>query len=300
MKRLLIIGIIMGMAAAAAGCESAEVSDNGIDIYYINASGYGLDTIDSELEVQYSDALVSSVISMLSNPDIDADEGSSVLQNGIEISSYKYTEDERQISVDLAGDYGSLANTDKFMLTAGIALTFEQIEGISSVYITIQGEPLLDSNGEDIGSFKASDFVIHSGNEINVYTSTTLQLYFLDSTGKELVCESRVVYYNSNVLLEQVVLEELVKGPQSAGYSAALAANLDFVSVTVQDDVCYINFDDDVIQAMVMYDTESALQSIVRSINDTCGIAKVQFMVNGDTFAQFADGITIDRIYEAN
>ena len=60
-----------------------------------------------------------------------------------------------------------------------------------------------------------------------------------------------------------------------------------------------VNFDENVVQAMSMYDCELALESIVQSIDSVCNVSKVQFSVNGDTLVEFADGTTIDHIYEA-
>ena len=301
MKRLLVLFASAALCLAASGCAPEKADAEGIDIYYINASGDGLEYKASDLSTEYSDELAGQVIDEIQNPPLgENEEGSSVLQNGLKVSSYDYDTKTGQLSIDLEGDYGSLANTGKLLLTAGITLTFEQINGIEDVYITIQGEPLLDSNGEDLGTLSAEDFVIHTGHEINIYTSAVMKLYFLDESGDGLESETRTVYYNSNVPLEQVVLEELIEGPHEQDHLAALANTVGFLSVTIQEDVCYVNFDENAVQAMAAFDCELALESIVQSVNSVCGVDKVQFSVNGDTLVEFADGTTIDHIFEAN
>lgn len=300
MKRVIALFSAAVLILSASGCASEQTEDTGINVYYINSTGDGLIYENIDISSDYSDETVGTLIDKIQNPDIDEETGGeSVLKNGITIASYDYDRAAEQINIDLSGDYGSLANSDKLLLTAGLTLTFEQIENVSNVYITIQGETLLDSNGEEIGSLNDEDFVIHSGNEINIYTSATMTLYFLDASGEELVSESRTVYYNSNVQLEQVVLEELIKGPQELSDQAALASTLDFLSVTTQEDICYVNFDENAVQTMSGYDCELALESIVESLASVCGISKVQFSVNGDMTVEFSDGTTIDHIYTA-
>jgi germination protein M len=299
-KRLLAVCAAALLALSAAGCASQDNNGkDGTNIYYINGTGDGLSYEASGMSTVYSEELIDDIMEELQDPQLPEGQGSSVFQNGITVSSYTYDGGTDRLYVDLSGDYGSLENTGKLLLTAGITLTFEQVDGISDVYITIQGEPLLDTNGEDLGSLSADDFVIHTGNEINIYTSASMKLYFLNEDGDKLVPETRTVYYNSNVPLEQVVLEELIQGPQESGHTAALANTLGFLSVTIQEDVCYVNFDENVVQAMAMYDCELALESIVQSIDSVCNVSKVQFSVNGDTLVEFADGTTIDHIYEA-
>lgn len=301
MRRLLAVCAAALLALSAAGCAAQDNNGkDGTNIYYINGTGDGLSYEASGMSTVYSAELIDDIMEELQDPKLPEEgQGSSVFQNGITVSSYTYDSGTDRLYVDLSGDYGSLENTGKLLLTAGITLTFEQVDGISDVYITIQGEPLLDSNGEDLGSLSADDFVIHTGNEINIYTSASMKLYFLNEDGDGLVPETRTVYYNSNVPLEQVVLEELIQGPQEPEHKAALANTLGFLSVTIQEDVCYVNFDENVVQAMSMYDCELALESIVQSIYSVCNVSKVQFSVNGDTLVEFADGTTIDHIYEA-
>lgn len=301
MKRLLCLISAASLLMALVGCASNNEQKSGVGIYYINSSGNGLVSESTDIKADYSQDAVDNIIDEISKTvSVDGEELKSVLQNGLIIASYDYDKTERRINIDLSGDYGSLTNTGKLMLMAGLTLTFEQINGIDGVHITIQGEPLLDSNGNDIQSLQTNDFVIHSGNEINIYTSTKMQLYFPDTSGKRLTSETRTVYYNSNVPLEQVVLDEIIKGPQdTTSHRAAVPNMLSCMSVTIQDEVCYVNFDENAVQVMTTYNCELALESIVKSIAAVCGVDKVQFLVNGETSVEFADGTSLDHIYEA-
>ena len=60
-------------------------------------------------------------------------------------------------------------------------------------------------------------FVENSGKQINDYKYISMDLYFSDETGEKLKSENRALYYSSNVPLERVVVEQLIKGPQESG-----------------------------------------------------------------------------------
>lgn len=301
MKRRLCLFLASAMLFSLVGCGSDNEEKSGVSVYRINASGDGLVSESTEIGTEYTEGNVDSIIDEIAKASSDEeDSSSSVLQNGLTVASYNYNSEVQRFDIDLSGDYGSLTNAEKLMLMAGLTLSFEQLDGVDSVYITIQSEPLLDSNGNDINSLQTDDFVIHSGNEVNIYTSAEMKLYFLDLAGKKLAPETRTVYFNSNVPLEQVVLDEIIKGPQdTASRSSSVPSTLTYLSVTTQDGVCYVNFDENAVQAMALYDSEMALESIVESIASVCNVQKVQFLVNGDTSVEFSDGTSIDHIYNA-
>ena len=59
----------------------------------------------------------------------------------------------------------------------------------------------------------------NSGKQINDYKYISMDLYFSDETGEKLKSENRALYYSSNVPLERVVVEQLIKGPAGVGTS---------------------------------------------------------------------------------
>ena len=57
----------------------------------------------------------------------------------------------------------------------------------------------------------------NSGREIYQYQYATLTLYFANEAGDHLVKETRRVPYSTNIPLERVVVEQLMKGPKEDG-----------------------------------------------------------------------------------
>ncbi len=275
-----------------SGCAHDE--DAGMSIYYINKDGNSLESKKVRITDENPVSTAKELIKNLQNTE-DLPEGArSLLQTDISIGSCSV--DDNIMDIDLLGDYGSMDITEKLLLTAGLTKTFVQIEGIEGVNFTIQKEPILDFDGKEVGTLTADDFVIHSGDEINTYSNIELTLYFTDVTGK-LVPEERTVYYSSSVPIEQLVIQELIKGPYEGNHNAIVASNATFLNVNIQEDICYVNFDESISQAMSGYDVDKALNAMVKTLSAECHIDKVQFSVNGDTATKI-NGTDISKIYE--
>lgn len=95
--------------------------------------------------------------------------------------------------------------------------------------LLIDGDPLKDSKGREIGTMTADSFLENSGREIYQYQYATLTLYFANEAGDHLVKETRRVPYSTNIPLERVVVEQLMKRTErrrplcsAAGYDECL------------------------------------------------------------------------------
>lgn len=291
MKKIAIfLAAVLLMFSGCSGNEAPKMN-----LYCVNEKCNGLDTVKVDITdsnpVETATELIKDICDISLMPKGD----SPVIPDGISISSCTVEDDI--IHIDLSGDYGSLSSSVKLLLTAGLTKTFEQINGIEGVNITIKKQPLLDTEGKELGILSDDEFVIHSGDEINTYSKMQMTLYFPDGSGT-IVPETRTVYYKSSVPTEQLVMQELIKGPYEAGHQSLFASNANFLNVNIQKKICYVNFDESISQALSGYDVNKALQAIVRSMSSVCGIDKVQFSVNGDTAVEI-NGVSINKIFEA-
>lgn len=158
----------------------------------------------------------------------------------------------------------------------------------------------MDSNETPIGPLNEESFVENAGNEINAYTMTTLQLYFANETGDKLVGERVEVHYSSNMSVEKLVVEQLIKGPITKDAYPALPPETKIVSVSTKDGICYVNLDKgfleqgyDVLELIPVY-------SIVNSLTELPGISKVQILINGETNLTYQESIRFETIFERN
>ena len=67
-------------------------------------------------------------------------------------------------------------------------------------------------------------------------------LYFADESGTKLVPEARDVFYDINTSKERIIVDELIKGPETVGLKATIPSDTKVVSVTMNEGICYVNF----------------------------------------------------------
>ena len=82
-------------------------------------------------------------------------------------------------------------------------------------HFLIGDSPLMDSEKNPVGQMNADSFVENTGDAINEETATTLTLYFANKTGDKLVKEKVNVTGSSNISVEKLVVESLIRGPVS-------------------------------------------------------------------------------------
>ena len=113
----------------------------------------------------------------------------------------------------------------------------------------------------------------------------------------------RNIHYSSNMVLERLVVEELIKGPETSGLNAVLDENVRIHNIYTQNGICTINFDESVNKtpSEATIDPETALYAIVNSICETCdSITGVKFEINGDNETKFRDKIDLGQIFMKN
>ena len=305
MKRKIALLIMLCTACISifSGCTTEKIEDKQNGIYYIKDKELNQVAFEdmsdkhSKIADESGDEQVDDLIELISSGDEIPSDGESILQDGITIESYQL--DNNILYINLTGDYGSVSSTDKLFLVAGVVKTMCQTESVDFASFTIDNEPLYDLQGNEYGLLTEDNFVLHSKSDINNFINSEMILYYSDDTGNELKSETRTVYYNRNKQIELAVIEELIKGTQSTSLKSILPSNLKIASVTVKNDICYVNFTVDSIDTFTGANMKLGLYSIVDSLYSVCGAKKVQFQVNGDSDIKIGN-MDLDTTYKPN
>ena len=108
------------------------------------------------------------------------------------------------------------------------------------------------------------------------------------------------VHYSSNMSVEKLVVEQLIKGPITKEAYPAIPPETKIVSVSTKDGICYVNLDKgfleqgyDVLEVIPVY-------SIVNSLAELPNVNKVQLSVNGDTSITYRESFSLGTVYERN
>lgn len=301
MKKIsfLFVTMIFLVSMLLTGCsEKAEEKAEGeYDVYYINLNETGLVKESYAAKGTEIKELISELLDAMCDPK-EEKEHFSLLGENTSIQEYRY--ENGNVELNMQEGYGSLPTTREVLVRAGLVRTLVQIDGVESVSILVAGEPLTDGKGQTIGMMNEQSFIENSGKEINSYKSKTLTLYFTNAEGNVLTEESRRLYYSSNVSLEQVIVEQLIKGPRTEICYATLPVETKVMGVTVVDKICYVNFDKTFAESALSVQEQIPIYSIVNSIIENCSVNKVQISIDGESDIIFRETMKLSELYKMN
>ena len=285
---------------ALGGCKrqkSGPKEPEGYQIYYINKEETAVVRKPYEPKGQTTEELLKEFLQRLRENPADGEEKPAIPDNVFLLS---YTLDKGQLSLSFDQLYLEMTKPYEILCRSAIVRTLCQIPEVENVSFLIGDTALMDSNETPIGPLNEESFVENAGNEINTYTKATLQLYFANETGDQLVGERVEVHYSSNMSVEKLVVEQLIKGPITKEAYPAIPPETKIVSVSTKDGICYVNLDKgfleqgyDVLEVIPVY-------SIVNSLTELPGISKVQILINGETNLTYQESIRFETIFERN
>mgnify|MGYP002243832114 CR=1 FL=1 len=94
------------------------------------------------------------------------------------------------------------------------------------------------------------------------------------------------VRYNSNISREKLIVEKLMKGPETSAAKATINPDTNLLSVTTKDGICYVNFDKTFLKGA--YDVKPQVRLFSGQFTDTgTGVGKVQISINGENHVKY-------------
>lgn len=293
-KKLLFIAMTLVLLFGLCGCEN-EQTEGSYLLYYLNIDGTRLETTSYEpngkTQIEIANDLLARLREEPSESDLRKSIPESVTVGDVAFNGYS-------ITVDFGQELYTLSAVDAVLMRAAVVKTLAQINGVSYVSFTVDGEAYKDKNGNLVGSMNADSFVENPGEQINSSIETTLTLYFANEDGTMLVPETRKVHYSSNISLEKLVLEKLSGGPKTAGLQATIPTGTKLITLTVVDSVCYVNLDETFRNQNEEISEQVVLYSIVDSLTALDSVDKVQISINGDTSGKCRYNYDLSAMYE--
>ena len=188
MKRIL--GVLLAGVLLLSGCGQWQKSqkESAYHLYCLDKTGTTLVQEPYEPKEGTDQKLIKELVDALQEKPAK-DGNQALLSNGISIKTY--TLENGLLTLNLSGEYGELARPQEVLVRAGLVRTFVQVPEVERVTLLIDGDPLKDSKGREIGTMTADSFLENSGREIYQYQYATLTLYFANEAGDHLVKETR-------------------------------------------------------------------------------------------------------------
>ena len=215
-------------------------------------------------------------------------------------------EDSGQLTLYLSSGYGKLKGVSEILRRAAIVKTLCQIHGVSSVQFYVSGQPLTDSNFDAVGYMTADTFIDNTGGETTYKQKATLNMYFSDKTGNNLVKVPVDITYDATIPLEQLAVEQLIRGPYSIDgtdpdkIKATIPEKTQLNKISVKENTCYVDFSEEFLKKRTNISAEATIYSVVDTLAELSNINKVQFSINGEQVLLYNDTIDFGSAFERN
>lgn len=272
------ITVLLLMAALLTSCSRKENDTdkkNEYQIFYIDSKSSG---IVSEGYVPLEESKEQLMVELLGvlNKEPTNMIYKKAIPEGLTILDYRIIDEQLILNFDTK--YSELKGIPEVLCRATIVKTLCQIPGIDFVLFNVNGQPLIDSNGNQIGLMTAEFFIENTGAEIN-YKVT---LYFANETGDLLKKTTRNIFYVGTSSIEELVINQIINGPTETGLYATIPAGTTLLNVSTKESICYVDLNEKFLEKLPNISDNVAIYSIVNSLVELPGINKVQFRINGE------------------
>ncbi len=297
-KKFTALLFVLLITAAVCGCGEGESQYN---IYYKNADGTSLvkETHKTDLpEDADKTEIIAYLIGELSqSPDTEG--VINTLPDGTELIKAEMR--KKTAVVDLSEKYYRNQGVEELLARYSIISTLCEVDGIESVEILVEGEPLISTtSGGEIGVVSMSD-VVYSPQDSSATQKVTVTLYFPDKNAEYLVPEKRDVEAQASLSTERLILTELMKGPKSSDLVQVIPSDIKVISTETKDGVCFVNLSGDLLDKVPggSASTNMVLFSIVNSLTELDSVGSVQILIDGKAGAEFGNHV-LDAPLEKN
>ncbi|MGN0279971.1 MAG: GerMN domain-containing protein [Lachnospiraceae bacterium] len=289
----------MALVVSVMACGSEPVVSGTVyKIYYVNKEETKIFCVEYGSETRDTETLLGELLEQLRTT---GERMEYIAPLAGDFALLDYTLDNGQLTLDFDEQYKKMDVIREVLVRAAIVRTLTQIPGVDYVAFTIHGEMLTNDVGVAVGTMAADTFIDNAGNEINAYEKVNLRLYFANETGDGLVEENRRnVVYSSNISLEKLVVEQLLKGPMAQGAYPTINPLTKILSVNIKDGVCYVNFNEEFLNQPYNVSTDVTIYSITNSLVELPNVNKVQISVSGETDILYRENVSLNNVFERN
>lgn len=308
-KQRILFLILLVCLLSLTGCKGRSElggetpTGNVYKIYYLNSAMTMLEPQDYTMPEKTADRDETQIdweiirlMDQLKTVPKDLDRQAAVPDK---VGFEKYKLEDKVLYLYFDNNYSMMNSTREILCRASLVRTLTQVKGVDYVAVYTAEQPLMDSAGSPVRPMANSDFIDNISN-VNSYEKTELVLYFSDGAGEKLVRETRDVVHNVNTSLEKLIVEQLIAGPSRQGMNPTLPKETKLLNVSVNENVCYINFDSTFLNNTLEVKEYIPIYSIVNSLAAVTSINKVQITVNGSQEFMFRDSISLNQLFERN
>lgn len=301
MKKWKLIAFLLLFSLTLQACTKQtkkESETEAFSIYYLTTEGTYISQQEYELKEKEQYGQIKEVLEALSATP-DSISLQAVLTGDVSVISYDIR--DRQLDLHLIRAYLELEKSTEILTRAAMVKTLVQIPGIDYVCFYIEDELFLDASGEPVGLMSADSFVQNTDSYLTNYQTADLVLYFPNEDGTGLVSEVRKdVHYSVNTSIEKLVVEQLIKGPDTKNLQKIIPAASQLGGVSVKGGICYVTFTKEFLKGGYNQSPEVTVSAIANSIIKNGKALKVQILIDGTPDATYFNTVDLSQTFEWN
>ena len=298
-----LIGVFFCMCFLLTGCKKKDSDYKGYYIYCLDANETKVATETYHKKNSDTEKLIQELIRRMEKEPRDIS-----LKKAIpdKVTLDNYTLNEKgDLCLYWTASYGNYSGVSEILRRAAIVKTLCQIPDVRSVQFYVAGQPLTDSNMNAIGFMTAETFIDNTGE--TAYTQTaTLNMYFSDSAGMGLVEIPVIVTYDATIPLEQLAMEQLMKGPDAINGTnqkrmlKTIPDGTQINKISIKENTCYLDLSSEFLEKRDNVSDEVAIYSVVNTLVELSNINKVQFSIDGQQVLLYDERINFGEPFESN
>lgn len=290
---IIIIATVLTLMAEKQDDEAKVIN---LDLYFFNDNYTSIVAENRDIKYDWAKNLPQIILDELKKGPADS-KNKPLFSDDVVLLSV--TEKNNDVVVDFSKEYIANDSPKAFLSTYAIVKSLCQLHDVERVCVTVDGEDIIASDGTIIGYMSDDDIDLIS--DTNTKDSKTLKLYFMDAETENLVLETRTIKITDTIPVEQYVVNELIKGPESPDSKNLLSSDTELISAQTTDSVCFVNFKSGFVEKNTGNgkNEELILYSIINSLCEIDSINSVQFLVDGKKVESFGN-INIGDFFTMN
>ena len=265
-----------------------------INLYFFNETEETIVAEPRQIKYNNEHHLASTVMEELKSGPKN-NKNKPILEQSVDVLSIK--ENNRDITVDLSKQFITTDNSKTLLTTYAIVNSLCQLSDVKSVLVTCCNEQITSSDGTVIGFLSDKDIDLVT--DTMTKDSKRIVLYFADKNGDCLIVENRTIKITDTNPIEQYIVSELIKGPQSSNAKSILSQDTALISAQTTDNVCFVNFKSGFVEKNINNE-KLAIYSIVNSLCELDSVNSVQFLVDGKKTEKFGNLYIYDALTANN
>ena len=280
---LAVLSVVIILVASGLGIYKGfqkNSSEKTLKIYFLNKTATDIVTEERHMDGDNDKLLDLLIEEILKGP--DSGKNKPVVGKNTVVKSKKKT--DTYITVDFSKEFLRESDTENMLSVYAISRTLCQVEKVTDVMVTVEGEPVKTPDGATIGYLKNND--INLENDTFTNDSKNITLYFAKKDGSGLAKEVRTIKITDTKPIEWYVVAELIKGPVNKDLKGTLSKDTELMAVETAKSTCHITFKNFIEKNMSKpdsFESELAVYSVVNSLLELEDIGSVRFLFDGKT-----------------